>query len=90
MIFTIGRTINYERFFIEQEQPQKLGRCDGNGPGGSVWETFDEVQAYLDSSGSDGYSIYGVIASWEEDTEQHEGRSWHDLLKTSDLVKLSK
>jgi len=89
MIFTIGKTINYERFFLEQDQPQKLGRCKRS-PGGSVWRTFNEVQTYLDSLGLDEYSIYGVIADWEEDTEQHGGASWRDLLKNSDLIKLDK
>jgi len=87
MIYTIGNTTNYNQFFIDQERPQKLGRCSYS-PGGSVWRTFDEAQKYLNGIDSDEFSIYGVIADWEKDTIQGEGKGWHDLLKNADLVKL--
>ncbi len=27
MLFTVGHRESYERYFREQEQPEKLGRC---------------------------------------------------------------
>lgn len=89
MIYTIGKTSLYEKYFEEQDSPQKLGR--GIDPynnsyycGGSVWKTREEAQANCPED----YSVYGVIADWEIDTAESEGNSWRDLLKTSLLVKL--
>lgn len=85
MIFTIGYTENYERYFIEQPKPRKLGRT-ADYPGGSVWRTFEEAKLNC----PDGYSVYGVLANWETDTEPSNEGEWHDLLITSDLIKLDK
>ena len=54
----------------------------------SVWNSFDEVQAYINSCDCHEYNIYGVIADWKKDTIQGEDSGWHDLLRNADLVKL--
>ena len=84
MIYTIGHQKSYELYFEEQGTPRKLGRTKDYG-GGSCWQTKDEAQKHC----PEGYSVYGVMADWDRDTEPNrEGGSWHDLLVTSDLVKL--
>lgn len=86
MIYTIGQTLSYEKYFTNPEYwnngvPQKAA-------GGSVWKTKDEVLEYL-SIGYHGeeFTIYGVLADWEKDTE-NTGNSWNDLLRDADLIKL--
>jgi hypothetical protein len=49
---------------------------------------FDEAQAYIYNSGLVGFSVYGIMAVWGIDTEQNVENDWHDLLLTSDLVKV--
>lgn len=86
MIYTCGHRESYERYFLEQGTPQKLGRT-ADYRGGSVWQTREEAEQYC----SEDYAIYGVIADWERDTAPtmaDEG-TWHDLLVTSPLVRLS-
>lgn len=88
MIYTIGRHESYERYFIEQGCPQKLGKGLHNGlpyPGGSVWKTYQGANDYCQSHPE--YQVYGVIADWEIDTEPAYGET-HSLLKTSPLVQL--
>lgn len=85
MIFTIGYTESYERYFIEQKQPRKLGRTNDY-VGGSVWRTFEEAKLNC----PDSYSVYGVLANWETETEPSKDGNWNDLLITSDLVQLDK
>lgn len=82
MIYTIGHTENYERYFEEQGTPQKLGRT-ADYAGGSVWKTQEEAQRGC----PDGYSVYGVLADWEKDTAPTVN-DWNDLLVTSDLCKV--
>jgi hypothetical protein len=89
MIYTIGHTESYTQYFKEQGTPQKLGRTKNyNGEyysGGSVWKTKEEAEKNCPS----GYSVYGVLADWEKDTEKNETENYHDLLVTSDLVQLT-
>ena len=88
MIFTIGHTESYQRYFKEQDTPMKLGRVNSedfpNYPGGSVWKTYEEAKNNCPPL----YSVYGVLADWEEDTVLNENGSWNDLLVTSALVDL--
>ena len=85
LIFTIGHTESYERAFRDRpEGLQKKGRTRGY-PGGSVWNSYDE--AFLHRS--PGYSVYGIIADWNRDTEKSEGNDWNDLLVDSKLVRFS-
>ena len=92
MIYTVGRTEAYEKNFEEQDQPQKLGKgldLDGHPyEGGSVWKTPEEAQNYLDANGLIDFSVYGVLADWERDTEENATYSYRNLLVTSNLIKL--
>ena len=83
MIYTIGRTAAYEQNFKDLPIVEKLGREEGY-PGGSVWKTPEEALRHCPSD----YSVYGVEADWEKDTEPSKEGHWHDLLKTSKIVKL--
>ena len=67
MIFTLGHTESYERYFREQGTPKKLGR-NKSYEGGTVWETQAEAQKYVNICCPDGYSVYGVEADWDKDT----------------------
>lgn len=94
MIFTVGRTSIYEPYLRDDPTAAKLGRgIDHNGnyyPGGSVWRTHQAVQTYLDATDQNKeFSIYGVVADWETETEPEPGQEWHRLLVTSKLVKLT-
>ena len=85
MIYTIGHTESYLRYFAEQSTPQKKGLCDGYF-GGSVWQTYDEAKrhALLDI----GFSVFGIMADWETETSPTKDGDWHDLLVDADLVIL--
>jgi hypothetical protein len=84
MIYTIGHTDSYEQYFKEYVTPEKLGRTSDY-PGGSVWKTPEEAQ----KSCPNNYSVYGVDADWEKDTEASKSENWHDLIKTATLIKLN-
>lgn len=79
MIYTIGNTENYEKFFQQQAYPRKA-------IGGSVWKTFDEAKFCCGRG--DLYSVYGVEADWEKDTIKKGDHSWNDLLINAVLVKI--
>ena len=85
MIYTIGKTDLYERYFAEQPRaPKKAGR-KGTYPGGSVWESREIAQSHC----PDEFSVYGVMAVWGEQTAPSlGGGDQHDLLVDADLVKL--
>ena len=83
MIYTIGRTVAYKKNFRDLPIVEKLGRTPDYA-GGSVWKTPEEAQRYCPSD----YSVYGVEADWEKDTVPSKEGRWHDLLKTSKIVKL--
>ena len=87
MIYTIGHTKSYLQYFKEQGQPKKLGR-NKDYIGGSVFKTKEEAKNYLDIHNLIDYSVFGVAADWEKDTIEHENELFHDLLVTSNLVKL--
>ena len=83
MIFTIGHTESYLLYFERLHTPKKKGRCD-NYSGGSVWKTKEEAQKHV---GTD-FSVFGVLADWDTQTEQSLDGDWHDLLIDADLVLL--
>lgn len=85
MIYTIGRTKNYERYLDEYSRPRKLGRTKRY-RGGSVWDTREKAQRYADKY--PGYRVYGVLAEWNNQTEPSKVGPWHDLLADSILVRL--
>lgn len=98
MIYTIGNKNGYEEAFekLKPIHPQKLGRnqtidqddADVTYPGGAVWRTREEAQAYIDSNGKGNeYSVYGVDAQWERDTYNN-GKPWNNLLHSAWLNRL--
>lgn len=96
MIYTLGRTGGYEETFRTNPNPKKVGRRSDY-PGGSVWQTKEEAQAFVDSLpnafGPDWYaedfSVYGVLANWETGVYRgEEGVPWNNLKEDSRLVKL--
>jgi hypothetical protein len=85
MIYTVGREESYTRYFQEQDRPLKAGRNSrDNYPGGSVWETEEEAREHC----PEGYQVYGVLASWDQDTEPSKDGNWHDLLINAELIQL--
>lgn len=94
MIYTIGHTESYLQYFKEQDIPKKLGRRENlNGeyyPGGSVFKTYEDALDYLQKRKLIDYSIFGVLADWNNDTE-YDGKSlYNDLLYDSNLILLDK
>ena len=85
MIYTIGNTKSYMRLFANHDKPRKMGRNDDY-PGGSVWQTRGEAQAHADSR--PGYSVFGVLADWDFNTEPSAMGDWNDLLVNAELVVL--
>lgn len=87
MIYTIGHTKNYLQYFKEHlllNFPfQKKGR-EADYPGGSVWRTKEEAQQHCPPN----YSVFGVLADWDTQTEPSKEGSWHNLLVDADLVIL--
>lgn len=81
MIFTVGRTKGYEKYMDEDPKP-------GKGEGGSVWETREEAERYLEETGQSDYSVYGVLAYWDTETAAVEGVTWRSLTRPADLVRL--
>ncbi len=79
MIYTIGETKLYEKYFQEQTNPEK-------GIGGSVFLTKEDAKKLITNDPN--YSVYGVVADWEKDTKQEEDLSWRSLTKAARLVKL--
>jgi hypothetical protein len=78
MIYTIGNTESYEQYFREQESPMKS-------IGGSVWKTIEDAKLFCPES----FTIYGVIADWENDTVNFDNTQWNDLTRDALLVKLN-
>lgn len=88
MIYTLGRHTAYENNFKKISNLQKLGRCEGY-EGGSVFQTAEEVWEYIVAESLEGYSVYGVEADWERDTEKSQTNVWNDLLRDAPLVQLN-
>ena len=87
MIYTVGNTESYEKYFKEQKYPKKKGKDFESGyEGGSVWKTESEARKHCSS----GYSVYGVEAEWEKDTESIDNQEWNNLMIDSLLIKLER
>ena len=84
IIYTIGHTESYLKYFEEQGTPEKKGR-DSSCPGGSVWETREEAEKHC----QEGYSVFGVFADWEKETVPTK-KGWNDLLVDAPLIKIDK
>jgi len=97
MIYTIGHTELYEQSFegkkLTSEPLMKLGKTDNyNGQpyeGGCCFRTVEDAQAYIKRHGYDRYSVYGILADWDKDTEYVEGREYNSLLINAQLVRIS-
>ena len=83
----IGRMEAHEHQLTEYE-----GRAY---PGGSVWRTAQDAQAFIDTLPTErhqdwmpeDFSAYQVDASWEDDTYQHEGSDpFRSLLRDAKIV----
>ena len=79
MIYTIGKTIGYEKYMRDNLDPRK-------GIGGSVWQNLEDVRRYLEETQQHDYSIYGVEADWDKDTEEAPGEPWRTLIRSARLV----
>jgi len=97
MIFTFGRTSSYDRDFNTESNPKKLGPQSDGYPGGSVWKTREEAQAFVDSLpnkycptlNAKDFSVYGVLADWDTDVYKSDSEaSWANLKIDAPLVKL--
>lgn len=88
MLYTVGHRESYERYFEEQEKPEKLGRVaryypDGRDyKGGSVFLTVQEAR---DAAPPD-YAVYGLLTSIENTYEIDGARH---LKSDAYLVKLA-
>lgn len=96
MIYTFGRTSSYDEELRKSPPPKKIGRRRDY-PGGAVWRTRAEAQAFVDSLpneycptwNAEDFSVYGVLADWE--TEAYKGEPdapWMSLKNDAQLVKL--
>lgn len=85
MIYTIGKTALYEISFAkatEANPPKKVGRNSESGyKGGSVWQTEEEARQVANHHSED-YTVYGVLADWEEDVEDGH------LTRDAEIVKI--
>jgi hypothetical protein len=96
MIYTFGRTSSYDEAFKANTPPMKVGRSEDY-EGGSVWQTKTAAQAFVDSLPNEScpdwrredFSVYGVDASWENDTYQSDPSvSWRSLKRDALLIHL--
>jgi len=87
MIYTVGYTENYLKCFKEQGFLKKMGKNESYA-GGSVWKTREEAEKYCEENCDKGYSVFGVIADWDKDTEPSSSKDYNNLLRDSELVIL--
>lgn len=89
MIYTLGKTEAYERYFRDNYPvpTYKLGRrlLPKKYPGGSVWQTREDAQRFADIN--PGFSVYTVDADWITDTVPSSDGDWHDLLRDAVIVE---
>lgn len=78
----------YRRSRRDGSSFKKMGR-EGDYPGGSVWQTFEEAEKMLAACART-FSVFGVLANWERDTAVGLSDTWHDLLVSSELVPLGR
>lgn len=88
MIYTVGLVTEYEPR-LAAGPAVKHGRTDTY-PGGMVWRTAAEAQAYLlinDVTGA--RVVYGIEADWDTDTVQEPGESYGRLVRDAAVVRLT-
>ena len=104
MIYTLGLTKSYLNAINERPEPvKKTGKREPSEDwpegyeGGSVWETREDAQAYVDSLPNrecpewraEDFSVFGVEADWRTDTYQaHPEKPYRSLLVDSIIVVL--
>ncbi len=90
MIYCVGQRLVYERAFSTQPMVVKEGRRGDNYPGGWVFRTPADAQAFLAQKGlTFTHAVYGVVADWETGTEQLDGEPYRRLIKASQVVRLT-
>lgn len=83
MLYTIGRIDIYEPYMKSDPNASK-------GKTGSVWKTLESIQSYYAAHSSlKNFKIYGVDASWDDDTEVVPGEEWRSLVRPCRLVQIS-
>ena len=94
MIYTLGLKTGYEHAFLAAKRNgtvfTKTARST-DFAGGMVFETKEDAHNFLAAVGhlSD-YTIYGVIAKWNNDTEPESGKPFHRLLVESEIVRINR
>lgn len=95
MIYTLGHRLVYLKGIIaatEKKPFLKTGWYRSSDeevyPGGSVWQTPEEVWAYIDGEGErlKEYSVFAVDAEWEGGTLIMP-YSWRALANSSPIIK---
>lgn len=102
MIFTIGNTDSYLKALADDPELKKIGKRDQllpqfphGYPGGTVWRTQEEAQAYIDAAlhrdhpdwDPAKFSVFGLEADWERDTYTPEDGK-RSLLRDAKIIKL--
>lgn len=83
MIFTIGKTDQYEPYIASDENAAKR-------KGGTVWQMQEEAEKWLQvSKVFKEYSVYGIEADWNVDVEiDPEDDGFYRLKRNAKLIKL--
>jgi len=92
LIYTLGRRSVYVSVFDKMDQSREYCKKFGktiNYPGGSVWKTYEDAFKYKKQNNLHDFDIYGVVASWTEDTEPNEHGDFNNLLRDSRLIRLT-
>jgi hypothetical protein len=100
MIYTLGNKATYDQGIASKEA---MGRRLVKVRGGSVWETREAAQGYLDAwreqygpprpydhttSSPHLFAVYGVEASWDADTVIEDGVPYRSLRRDAPVVRL--
>ena len=94
MIYTLGLKTVYEHAFLVAKRNGTVFTKTAKSAdfaGGIVVKTKEEAHNFLVAVGhlSD-YTIYGVIAKWDNDTEPELGKPFHRLLVESEIVRINR
>jgi hypothetical protein len=54
--------------------------------GGSIFKTYQDADNYLTKNNLKTYSVFGVLANWDNDTEPNINKEYNNLLTDSQLV----
>ena len=93
MIFTVGHAISYLKGLATYAEFFKLGkyeRDDDSYEGGYAFQTFESAADFIDAEyPHNGYSVFGLLADWEKDTEPSRDGNYHVLLKDAQIVAVN-